>query len=96
MPDNAKNISILWWNVDRRLSEIMKNISPISLQKPDIVFATETSAGYDAIPTIEGYEKYADMEIRELNHGGIAFYVRNSLAPHVFNISFNKSYVSFR
>ena len=66
------------------------------MQKPDIVFLTETSAGYDAIPTIGGYEKFADKEIRELNHGGIVCYVRSALAPHVFNIIFNESYVSFR
>ena len=75
---------------------VTKNISPISVQKPDIVFLTETSAGYDAIPTIGGYEKFADKEIRELNHGGIVCYVRSALAPHVFNITFNESYVSFR
>ena len=86
----------MWWNVNRRLLEITKNISPISVQKPDVIFVTETSAGYDAIPNIEGYEKYADKDIRELNHGGIAFYVCSALVPHVFNISFNKSYVSFR
>ena len=96
MPDNAKKISILWWNVNRRLSEIIQNISAISVQKPDILFVTETSAGYDAIPTIKGYEKYADNSVHELNHGGIACYVSSALALHVFNISFNKSYVSFR
>ena len=56
----------------------------------------ETSAGYDAIPTISGYERFVDKEVRELNHGGIVFHVSNVLAPHVINISFNKSYVSFR
>ena len=66
------------------------------MQKPDIIFVTETSAGYDAIPPIKGYEKYADKEIRELNHGGIACYISSVLVPHVFNISFSKTYVSFR
>ena len=82
--------------MNRRLSDIIKNISPISVQKPDIIFVTETSAGYDAIPFIRGYEKFADKEIRELNHGGIVCYVSSVLAPHVFNVSFNEIYVSFR
>ena len=95
MPDDTK-LFILWWNVNRRLSEILKNISPISEQNPDIVFVSETSAGYDAVPNIQGYSKYADQDVRTLNHGGIAFYVKSALVPHIFNVSFHTSYVTFR
>ena len=94
-PDDTK-LLVMWWNINRRLSEILKNISPISEQKPDVVFVSETSAGYDAIPNIQGYAKYADKDVRALNHGGIAFYVKNALVPHVFNVNFNTCYVSFR
>ena len=91
MPDNTKKISIYWWNVNRRLSEIVKNISPISAQKPDIIFVTETSAGYDAIHNIEGYFKFADQEIRELNYGGIACFISNVLATHVLTFHLIKA-----
>ena len=60
------------------------NISHISVQKPDIVFLNETSAGYNAIPIIRGYEIFADKEMRELNHGGIVRFVSSKLAPHCF------------
>ena len=73
--------------MDRRLNDILKNISPISDQ-PDVIFVTETAAGYDAILPIQGYSKYADKDVRILNHGGIAFYVSSTLAPHVFNVTF--------
>ena len=96
MPDNTKCIKILFWNVNRRLNEIVKNISPLSDYKPDIVFVMETSIGYEVIPNINGYTKYADKNIRECSHGGIAFYLTNELASHVFNINFNTSFISFR
>ena len=93
-PDDA-SLKILWWNVNRHLNDILKNISPLS-EKPDVIFVTKTAAGYDAIPTIYGYNKYADKDVRVLNHGGIAFYIRSSVASHVFNVDFNTCYVSFR
>ena len=74
----------------------MKNISPISEQRPDVIFVTETAAGYDAIPSIQGYVKFADKDVRELNHGGIVLYVSSALVPHVYNVTFNKCFISFR
>ena len=81
--------------MNRRLNEILKNTSPLS-EEPDVIFVTETAVGYEAIPTIRGYNKYADKDVRVLNHGGIAFYIRSKLVPHVFNVDFNTCYVSFR
>ena len=83
-------------NVNRRLNEMLKNISPVSERKPDIVFVMETSIGYEAIPNINGYTKYAGKNIPESNHAGIAFYLLNELASPVFNINFNTSFISFR
>ena len=87
---------MLWWNVNRRLIEILKNISPISEELPDIIFVSETSAGYDAIPEVEFYSKYADKDVQILNHGGIALYVNKKLAAHIFNLTFHTSFVAFR
>ena len=91
-----KIIKILWWNVNRRLNEITKNISPIISDCPDIIFVSETSAGYDAIPEIDLYTKFADKDIKTLSHGGLAFYISKNISSYVFDISFSKSYVSFR
>ena len=71
--------------MNRRLNDILKNNSPLS-DEPDVIFVTETSAGYDAVPTIQRYTKYADKDVLVLNHGGIAFYVRNTLASHVLTL----------
>ena len=48
--------------MNRRLTDILKNISPLS-EEPDVIFVTETAAGYDAVPTIQGYSKYADKGV---------------------------------
>ena len=85
MPDDSTNIKICWWNVNRRLTEIVKNISPIT-DLPDILFVTETSIPYGALPNIEKYKKFADKSVIKCNHGGVAAYVNNNLASHVFNI----------
>ena len=61
MPDDSTNIKICWWNVNRRLTEIVKNISPIT-DLPDILFVTETSIPYGELPNIEKYKKFADKK----------------------------------
>ena len=89
-------LKILWWNVNRRLDAIVKNTSPICTYCPNIVFTTETSTGYDALPVIDGYKLYADNDIRLLNHGGIAVYVENTTATHVFDVNYKTCFISFR
>ena len=89
-------LKILFWNVNRRLGTILKNISPFSERKPDLFFASEISVGYEAINNYAGYTKFADETIRERNHGGIACYVKNNIASHVFNVTFNLCYISLR
>ena len=89
-------LKILFWNVNRRLGTILKNISPFSEQKPDMFFASEISVGYEAIENVVGYTKYADKTVKERNHGGIVCYVKNNIATHVFNVTFNTCYISLR
>ena len=72
--DNKKPFKVLWWNVNLRLDTALKSASPICIYKPHIVFILETSAGYQALPQIEDYRKYADKNIHTLNHGSIAVY----------------------
>ena len=86
----------MWWNINRRLNTAVKIISPINTYSPEIVFILETAAGYDEIPNITGYQKFADENICKLNHGGIVVYVKYALASHVFNITFNECFISFR
>ena len=63
-PNNSDDIlKILWWNVNRRPDTVLQNVSPITTQKPKIIFLTETSMGYEILPDIENYKKYADQNI---------------------------------
>lgn len=48
--------------------------------KPDIFFALETSIDYEVIPDIKDFSKYADKNLLQLNHGGIAMYTKDALA----------------
>ena len=74
----------------------MKNISPICTYKPDIIFILETSTGYQALSEIKDYRKYADENIHDLNHGGIAMYVQKLLILHVIDVKYGNGYKSFR
>ena len=94
-PDDSKNLKICWWNVNRRLVDIVKNISPIS-DTPDILFVTETSVPYGALPNIKKYTKYADKNVIKCHYGGVTVYVRNELASHVFGIHFKSCFISFQ
>ena len=95
-PDDTKTIKILWWNVNRRLDVILKNLSPIKTCLPHIMFVLETALGFDTIPEINGYHKFADGNLAELNHGGIVAYVKSSVAASVFDVTYNKCFISFR
>ena len=97
MPDNTeKQIKILFWNVNRRLTEISKMMNPILHQRPQIVFLLETAMGNNTLPNFRHYEKYSDKNVNQLNHGGIAAYIDKTMAPHVFDVKFNECYVSLR
>ena len=97
MPDNSKKpIKILWWNVNRRLDFITKRHSPIKIYIPHILFLLETAVGHDIIPNIQDYIKIADKNKKVSNHGGIVAYLHNSIASHVFNITYGSCYTSLR
>ena len=57
---------------------------------------SEISAGFDAIPNIPTYAKFADKDVKELNHGGIALFVSRKLLPHVYDVTFSTSFIAFR
>ena len=87
---------MLWWNANKRLDIILKNLSPIKYFAPHLIFIIETALSYDVIPEINGYRKLADPSIRMLNHGGVVAYVHNSLSTNVFDISYKKVFLSLR
>ena len=96
-PDNdEKSIKIFWWNVNRNLDVILKSHSAIQDCTPQIAFLSESSMGYDILPSIKNYTKFADQNIKSLDYGGIVAYVENSLAPHVFEIRYSTCFVSLR
>ena len=87
IPDNFTNIRIVCWNVNKRFSSYAKNpekFNNIFSDAYDIIFISETNLGYGALPTFRNYTLFADPDRKLCNFGGIACYVVNSMANHVF------------
>ena len=61
-----------------------------------MIFISETNLGYDALPSFEKYTRVADPSKKTCSYGGIAWYIKNSLAKHMFQVQFNEAYISFR
>ena len=61
-----------------------------------MIFISETNLGHSALPSFKDFTTVADPSKKVCNYGGIAWYVRNSLARHMFQVQFNESYISFR
>ena len=80
------------------MSDVDKNVEDGStkvLLTPCFV-VLETSMGHGEIPDIKEYKKFADVTVRELNHGGIAVYLHKTIASSIFDITYNKCFISFR
>ena len=60
------------------------------------MFLLESSMGYDILPRIKDYKIFADQNAKIQDHGGIVAYVENSLASHVFDVTYNSCFISFR
>ena len=82
--------------MNKRLDNILKNLSSIKYFAPHLIFVIETALGYAVIPEINGYRKVADPSIRMLNHDGVVGYVHNSLSTNVFDISYKKGFLLLR
>ena len=52
--------------------------------------------GYDIIPEIKNYTKFADSKIQVTNHGGVVAYVHNSISSHVFDVIYETCFISLR
>ena len=52
--------------------------------------------GYDIIPEIKNYTKFADSKIQVTNHGGVIAYVHSSISSHVFDVTFDNCFISLR
>ena len=89
-------IEILWWNVNRKPNILICNNSPIKSKQYQIIFTSETSIGYNGLPVIPKYTLFADSTVLTRNHGGIATYISDNIASHVFNITYKQSYTAFR
>ena len=52
--------------------------------------------GYDILPSIKNYKIFADQNVKVQDHGGVIAYVDNCLASHVFDVTYNTCFISFR
>ena len=101
IPESNKKLKILWWNCNKRFylysNNIKKNYSGSYFDgRYDLIFVSETNLGYDALPNFKDYSLYADIEKKTCTYGGIAWYVKDSLAKHVFRIRYSDSHISFQ
>ena len=62
----------------------------------DLVFISETNLGYDALPRFDKYVLIANPDEVTCSHGGIAWYVKDNLAAHVYRTRFHTSYISLQ
>ena len=62
----------------------------------DIIFLSETNLGYDVLPSFQSYKKFANPDHQICKFGGIACYVKEGLANHLFQVKYDTSYISFR
>ena len=62
----------------------------------DIVFLTETHANVKLIKNIDGFTLFGNPNIpTPVTHGGLAVFVKHSLAQHVKSLRYGKSSLSF-
>ena len=70
-------------------------ISPLDGSLYDIVFIFESNLAYSALPEIDKYTVFCNPE-RYCKHGGIALYVKDNIANHIFDITYNECFIMFR
>ena len=100
IPDNVIQIRVAWWNVNKKFylqeKTNQKLFSCVFDSKYDLVFLSETNLDYNSLPEIEGYVLISDPSVVKCNHGGLAWYIKASLAKHVFDINYKQCYISLR
>ena len=92
-------INISWWNVNKRFYLFQnpeKLLKSIFDESHDMIFISETNLGFEALPSFDNYTLVADPNKKLCTCGGIAWYVKDSLARHIFQTQFNESFISFR
>ena len=52
--------------------------------------------GYDILPCMKNYTKFADQNVKFQDNGGVVAYVQNELALHVFDVTYNTCFISLR
>ena len=90
---------MLCWNVNKRFylySKCPEKFTTVFSSVYDIIFISETNLGCDALPVFDNYTIFADPDRKLCDFGGIACYVRNTIASHVFQIKYHLSHISLR
>ena len=71
-------------------------ISPFGGELYDIIFIFESNLAYSALPEIDNYTVFSNPENRYCKHGGIALYLKDNIATHIFDITYNECFIMFR
>ena len=70
-------------------------ISPFDGGLYDIIFILETNLAYSALPEIDNYTVLCNSD-RYCKQGGIAVYLKDDIATHIFDVTYNECYIMFR
>ena len=91
-----KCFKIMWWNVNKRLAHILKyDNNPLQEDELDMFFVSETCLGHGGYPVFKDFTVISDPTVKACQHGGFAWYVKDSLCGHLIGVTYGSSFVAF-
>ena len=85
----------MWWNVNKRLSHVLKYDNPLEENELDMFFVSETCLGHGSYPVFKDFTTISDPTVKTCQHGGFAWYVKDSLCSHLIGVTYGSSFVAF-
>ena len=86
----------MWWNVNKRLSHVLKyDNNPFQENELDMFFVSETCLGHGSYPVFKDFTTISDPTVKTCQHGGFAWYVKDSLCSHLMGVTYGSSFVAF-
>ena len=85
----------MWWNVNKRLPLVLKYDGPLQKNVLDMFFVSETCLGHSSYPVFKDFTVISDPKVTKCQHGGFAWYVKDSLCSHVIGVTYGSSFIAF-
>ena len=58
-------------------------------------FVSETCMGHGSYPVFKDFTVISDPTVASCQHGGFAWYVKDSLSPHLMGVTYGSSFIGF-